>query len=74
MILPTAVSDKEGRCSSIVIVGHTTKSGGKRTESCVMCFRAEQEWGDGIRGLAMSAARYSLLRLQAGPPHTKNWR
>ncbi|CAG5131234.1 unnamed protein product, partial [Candidula unifasciata] len=35
---------------------------------------AEQEWGDGIRGLAMSAARYSLLRLQAGPPHTKNWR
>ena len=36
--------------------------------------RAEQEWGDGIRGLAMSAARYSLLRLQEGPPHTKNWR
>ncbi|XP_025076500.1 solute carrier family 12 member 4-like isoform X4 [Pomacea canaliculata] len=35
---------------------------------------AEQEWGDGIRGLAMSAARYSLLRLQEGPPHTKNWR
>ncbi|XP_059170350.1 solute carrier family 12 member 4-like isoform X3 [Physella acuta] len=35
---------------------------------------AEQEWGDGIRGLAMSAARYSLLRLQSGPPHTKNWR
>ena len=22
----------------------------------------------------MSAARYSLLRLQEGPPHTKNWR
>lgn len=36
--------------------------------------RAEKEWGDGIRGLAMSAARYSLLRLQQGPPHTKNWR
>ncbi|OWF50135.1 Solute carrier family 12 member 6 [Mizuhopecten yessoensis] len=35
---------------------------------------AEKEWGDGIRGLAMSAARYSLLRLQQGPPHTKNWR
>ncbi|XP_046375241.1 solute carrier family 12 member 4-like isoform X2 [Haliotis rufescens] len=35
---------------------------------------AEKEWGDGIRGLAMSAARYSLLRLQEGPPHTKNWR
>ncbi|XP_041375746.1 solute carrier family 12 member 4-like [Gigantopelta aegis] len=35
---------------------------------------AEKEWGDGIRGLAMSAARYSLLKLQEGPPHTKNWR
>ncbi|KAK3605706.1 hypothetical protein CHS0354_013502 [Potamilus streckersoni] len=35
---------------------------------------AEKEWGDGIRGLAMSAARYALLRLQQGPPHTKNWR
>jgi potassium/chloride transporter 4/5/6 len=36
--------------------------------------RAEKEWGDGIRGLALSAARYSLLRLEEGPPHTKNWR
>jgi len=35
---------------------------------------AEKEWGDGIRGLALSAARYSLLRLEDGPPHTKNWR
>ncbi|XP_064639994.1 solute carrier family 12 member 4-like isoform X3 [Lineus longissimus] len=35
---------------------------------------AEQEWGDGIRGLAMSAARYALLQLEEGPPHTKNWR
>ncbi|KAL3859055.1 hypothetical protein ACJMK2_009291 [Sinanodonta woodiana] len=35
---------------------------------------AEKEWGDGIRGLAMSAARFALLRLQQGPPHTKNWR
>ena len=25
-------------------------------------FRAEKEWGDGIRGLALSAARFSLLR------------
>lgn len=39
-----------------------------------MFFRAEKEWGDGIRGLALSAARYSLLRLEEGPPHTKNWR
>ncbi|XP_015584917.1 solute carrier family 12 member 4 isoform X4 [Cephus cinctus] len=35
---------------------------------------AEKEWGDGIRGLALSAARYSLLRLEEGQPHTKNWR
>jgi len=42
----------------------------------MLCFlsRAEKEWGDGIRGLALSAARYSLLRLEEGPPHTKNWR
>ncbi|XP_024081059.1 solute carrier family 12 member 4 isoform X3 [Cimex lectularius] len=35
---------------------------------------AEKEWGDGISGLALSAARFSLLRLEEGPPHTKNWR
>lgn len=35
---------------------------------------AEKEWGDGFRGLALSAARYSLLRLEDAPPHTKNWR
>lgn len=35
---------------------------------------AEKEWGDGLSGLALSAARYSLLRLEEGPPHTKNWR
>lgn len=38
------------------------------------CIRAEKEWGDGIRGLSLSAARYALLRLEEGPPHTKNWR
>ncbi|KAJ0006498.1 hypothetical protein NQD34_013771 [Periophthalmus magnuspinnatus] len=32
---------------------------------------AEKEWGDGIRGLSLSAARYALLRLEEGPPHTK---
>uniref|UniRef100_A0A8D2B2A7 Solute carrier family 12 member 7 n=1 Tax=Sciurus vulgaris TaxID=55149 RepID=A0A8D2B2A7_SCIVU len=35
---------------------------------------AEKEWGDGIRGLSLNAARYALLRLEHGPPHTKNWR
>ncbi|KAL5287968.1 hypothetical protein ACFFRR_008671 [Megaselia abdita] len=35
---------------------------------------AEKEWGDGIRGMALTAARYSLLRLEVAEPHTKNWR
>uniref|UniRef100_A0A915HZD5 Amino acid permease/ SLC12A domain-containing protein n=1 Tax=Romanomermis culicivorax TaxID=13658 RepID=A0A915HZD5_ROMCU len=35
---------------------------------------AEKEWGDGIRGLGLSAARYALLNLEEGPLHTKNWR
>ncbi|XP_077982777.1 solute carrier family 12 member 4-like isoform X2 [Glandiceps talaboti] len=35
---------------------------------------AEKEWGDGLRGLSLTAARYSLLRLEDNPPHTKNWR
>ena len=36
--------------------------------------RAEKEWGDGLRGLSLQAARYSLLKLEEAPPHTKNWR
>lgn len=44
------------------------------TYNIIYHFRAEKEWGDGLRGLALSAARYSLLRLEQGPPHTKNWR
>ncbi|XP_065562095.1 solute carrier family 12 member 6-like isoform X1 [Artemia franciscana] len=35
---------------------------------------AEKEWGDGMRGLALSLARFSLLHLEQGPPHCKNWR
>eukprot|EP00794_Sanderia_malayensis_P018826 gene18826-20722_t len=35
---------------------------------------AEKEWGDGLRGLSLSAARYSLLKLEQGSLHTKNWR
>ncbi|XP_033625955.1 solute carrier family 12 member 4-like isoform X2 [Asterias rubens] len=35
---------------------------------------AEKEWGDGLRGLSLTAARYSLMRLEERPPHTKNWR
>lgn len=44
------------------------------TDAFMCSFSAEKEWGDGLRGLALSAARYSLLRLEEGPPHTKNWR
>jgi potassium/chloride transporter 4/5/6 len=35
---------------------------------------AEKEWGDGVSGLSLQAARYSLLKLEEAPPHTKNWR
>ncbi|XP_056593859.1 solute carrier family 12 member 7 isoform X3 [Triplophysa dalaica] len=35
---------------------------------------AEKEWGDGIRGVSLNAARYALIRLEEAPPHTKNWR
>ena len=44
------------------------------TEVGVRVDRAEKEWGDGLRGLSMSAARYALLNLQQAPPHVKNWR
>lgn len=36
--------------------------------------RAVKEWGDGIRGLSLNAARYALIKLEEAPPHTKNWR
>lgn len=35
---------------------------------------AEKEWGDGIKGLSLQLARYSLLRLEERPLHAKNWR
>ncbi|XP_055692183.1 solute carrier family 12 member 4 isoform X4 [Lutzomyia longipalpis] len=35
---------------------------------------AEKEWGDGIRGMSLTNARYAMLRLEEGEPHTKNWR
>jgi hypothetical protein len=37
-------------------------------------FRAEKAWGEGLKGLNLSAARYALLRIDDKPPHTKNWR
>ena len=35
---------------------------------------AKKEWGDGIRGLSLSAALYGLRRLEDSEVHTKNWR
>uniref|UniRef100_A0A915IK69 Uncharacterized protein n=1 Tax=Romanomermis culicivorax TaxID=13658 RepID=A0A915IK69_ROMCU len=36
---------------------------------------AKKEWGDGIRGLALSTAQYSLLRIEnRKQQHPKNWR
>ena len=41
---------------------------------CSFSPRAEKEWGDGVHGLSLQAARYALLKLEEGPLHTKNWR
>ncbi|CAJ0584828.1 unnamed protein product, partial [Mesorhabditis spiculigera] len=35
---------------------------------------AKKEWGDGIRGLALSTAQYSLMKIEDKDPHPKNWR
>ncbi|XP_068777762.1 solute carrier family 12 member 6-like [Struthio camelus] len=35
---------------------------------------AEKEWGDGLRGLSLSAAHFALLRLEEAPQYSKNWR
>ncbi|KAL7670353.1 hypothetical protein ACOME3_005291 [Neoechinorhynchus agilis] len=35
---------------------------------------AEKEWGDGIAGLQLTAARFALNRLEEKEVHTKNWR
>uniref|UniRef100_A0A914VHW9 Solute carrier family 12 member 6 n=1 Tax=Plectus sambesii TaxID=2011161 RepID=A0A914VHW9_9BILA len=35
---------------------------------------AKKEWGDGIRGLALSTAQYSLMKVEDEDPHVKNWR
>lgn len=37
-------------------------------------FRAKKEWGDGMRGLALTTAQYSLLKVEDKDPHPKNWR
>jgi potassium/chloride transporter 4/5/6 len=37
-------------------------------------FSAKKEWGDGIRGLALTTAQYSLMQISEKDPHPKNWR
>lgn len=39
-----------------------------------MDFRDKKEWGDGIRGLVLSTAQFSLSKLEDKIPHPKNWR
>ena len=40
----------------------------------VVCRRSEKQWGDGVKGLSMTAAQQALFRLDEEDPHTKNWR
>uniref|UniRef100_A0A915PLX0 Uncharacterized protein n=1 Tax=Setaria digitata TaxID=48799 RepID=A0A915PLX0_9BILA len=51
--------------------------------SCVLCLAiykyvewkgAKKEWGDGIRGLALTTAQYSLMKINEKDPHPKNFR
>ncbi|XP_075346857.1 solute carrier family 12 member 4-like isoform X2 [Mycteria americana] len=35
---------------------------------------AQSEWGEGLRGLSLSAARFALLRLEDGQPPAPSWR
>ncbi|VDO18693.1 unnamed protein product [Heligmosomoides polygyrus] len=47
---------------------------------CVVIYKyvewkgAKKEWGDGIRGLALTTAQYSLMKIEDKDPHPKNWR
>ncbi|KAL3108614.1 hypothetical protein niasHT_015536 [Heterodera trifolii] len=51
--------------------------------SVILCFfvykyvewkGGKKEWGDGIRGLALSTAQYSLMQISEKSAHPKNWR
>ncbi|VDK61879.1 unnamed protein product [Onchocerca ochengi] len=51
--------------------------------SCVLCLAiykyvewkgAKKEWGDGMRGLALTTAQYSLMKISEKDPHPKNFR
>lgn len=53
---------------------HTTSKPIASTCAKHASFRAKKEWGDGIRGLALTTAQYSLMRIEEKDPHPKNWR
>ncbi|OAF71195.1 K-Cl cotransporter 4, partial [Intoshia linei] len=46
----------------------------KYVEYYQMKSSAEKEWGDGLKGLTISAAHFSLRQLEDAPIHVKNWR
>ena len=71
LALSTNISSTEGKKFSLL---RPFELKSQNSYNVKFVTRAEKEWGDGIRGLALSAARFSLLRLEDGPPHTKNWR
>lgn len=73
--MPGGHSEVLALCECVCMAPGLTRSGYMcPSDSWLTSPRAEKEWGDGIRGLSLSAARYALLRLEEGPPHTKNWR
>ncbi|XP_072705340.1 solute carrier family 12 member 6-like isoform X6 [Ciconia boyciana] len=41
---------------------------------CRLYHWAQSEWGEGLRGLSLSAARFALLRLEDGQPPAPSWR
>uniref|UniRef100_A0A0R3S7E9 SLC12 domain-containing protein n=1 Tax=Elaeophora elaphi TaxID=1147741 RepID=A0A0R3S7E9_9BILA len=41
---------------------------------CGMIYNNKKEWGDGMTGLILSTAQFSLSKLEDKQPHPKNWR
>lgn len=69
-------------CPYSSVLSSTNMSSGRGTFSYTKAstefrshvFRAKKEWGDGIRGLALTTAQYSLMKIEDKDPHPKNWR
>ena len=52
----------DGLSSNVTLLAFSTFPTVVYLPLTIAMLRAEKEWGDGIRGLALSAARFSLLR------------